>query len=68
MHYPMPVHRQPALVNLMLSTPHHLPVTERAAERVMSLPIFPEMTDAQVDRVADAVVSVAEELSPSRHV
>jgi dTDP-4-amino-4,6-dideoxygalactose transaminase len=32
-----------------------LPVAERLAHEVLSLPLYPEMTDEQVDRVADAV-------------
>lgn len=48
-HYPVPDHQQPALVA------HHdgraLPVTEDAADRVLSLPCFPELTDAEVDEV-----------------
>jgi dTDP-4-amino-4,6-dideoxygalactose transaminase len=35
-----------------------LPVCERLAERVMSLPMHPYLTDAQVDRVVAAVKSV----------
>jgi dTDP-4-amino-4,6-dideoxygalactose transaminase len=31
------------------------PVTERAAETLLSLPMFPELTEAQVDRIADAI-------------
>ncbi len=41
---------------------HHglLPGTDSAARRVLSLPMYPAMTDAQVDRVCDAVADVAE--------
>jgi dTDP-4-amino-4,6-dideoxygalactose transaminase len=31
------------------------PVAERAAREVLSLPLFPEMTDAQVERVCEAL-------------
>jgi dTDP-4-amino-4,6-dideoxygalactose transaminase len=37
-----------------------LPGTDIAAARVLSLPIYPAMTDAQVDRVCNAVASVAD--------
>jgi dTDP-4-amino-4,6-dideoxygalactose transaminase len=30
-------------------------MTERAAAQCLSLPMFPELTEAQVDRVADAI-------------
>ena len=51
-HYPIPCHRQRAF--LTEKTPH-LPVVERAADCVLSLPMFPNLTDAQIGRVADAV-------------
>ena len=58
-HYPIPLHRQPAFVSLGygdLSLPH----TERAANEVLSLPMFPELTKAQQQFVADAVRSFAQ--------
>jgi dTDP-4-amino-4,6-dideoxygalactose transaminase len=53
-HYPVPLHRQPAYLALGygdVSLPH----TERAAAEVISLPIYPELTDEQSSYVADAV-------------
>ena len=50
-HYPTPVHQQPAFA----ASGHHLPVTERLAREVLSLPNGPELDDAQVETVADAV-------------
>jgi dTDP-4-amino-4,6-dideoxygalactose transaminase len=54
-HYPVPIHEQPAFRDLGLS-PHDLPQASRAAKRVISLPIFPEMTTKQVERVARTVI------------
>jgi len=51
-HYPVPCHRQPAFAEP--GTPR-LPVAEDAAARVVSLPLFPHLADAAVDRVADAL-------------
>jgi len=51
-HYPVPLHRQPAYAALANSV---LPETERAAAEVVSLPVFPEMSDADVDYVIDVV-------------
>lgn len=48
-HYPIPDHRQPLVAN---ASHPKLPVTERAADRVLSLPLFPWLTDDEVDRVA----------------
>jgi dTDP-4-amino-4,6-dideoxygalactose transaminase len=51
-HYPVPCHRQRAF--LTEKTPC-LPVVERAADRILSLPMFPNLTDAQIERIADGV-------------
>jgi dTDP-4-amino-4,6-dideoxygalactose transaminase len=53
--YPTPLHLQPLYAGLG-GRPGDLPVAERAAHEVLSLPLYPEMTAAQVDRVADAVL------------
>ena len=52
-HYPLPTHLQPVYQGL--AEPGSLPVTERLAGTVLSLPIYPELTDAEVDAVAAAV-------------
>lgn len=54
-HYPVPVHEQPAFRDLG-HRPEDFPVTSRVAKRVLSLPIFPEMTRAQVERVAAELI------------
>ncbi len=53
-HYPVPIHEQPALRGVACRT-DSLERTERAARRVLSLPIFPEMTPEQVFGVASAI-------------
>jgi dTDP-3-amino-3,4,6-trideoxy-alpha-D-glucose transaminase len=53
-HYPVPVHLQPAYHNLGYG-PGSLPVTETVAGQILSLPIYPEMSDEQVDAVARAI-------------
>ena len=54
LHYPLPLHRQKAYAHLGLAT-GALPVTERIAGRILSLPMFPELTDEQIDRVAGSI-------------
>jgi dTDP-4-amino-4,6-dideoxygalactose transaminase len=49
-HYPVPLHEQPAYTHLGYRA-EDLPVSSRLAKRVLSLPIYPEMTETQVDRV-----------------
>ncbi|MBI3333834.1 MAG: DegT/DnrJ/EryC1/StrS family aminotransferase [Candidatus Omnitrophica bacterium] len=53
-HYAIPVHRQP-LYRSGESRPLPLPVTERVSRRILSLPLFPEMTAGEVTRVCRAV-------------
>ena len=56
LHYPLPLHLQKCFANLG----HHagdFPKAERAAVECLSLPIYPELTDAQVDYVAQQVAS-----------
>ena len=53
-HYPRPIHLQPACARYGYSR-GMLPVTEAAAERIVSLPMYPELTEEQVQQVVDAV-------------
>lgn len=52
-HYPIPIHLQAAYASLGYRA-GDLPITERLAERVLSLPMFAELTDDQQRAVADA--------------
>ena len=49
-HYPMPLHMQPAYAHLGYVR-GNLPVTEAVAASCLSLPLYPELSDAQQDRV-----------------
>jgi len=51
MDYPVPVHLQPACAELV-HAPLVLPQSEKAAVEVLSLPLYPEMTHDQIQRVA----------------
>ena len=55
-HYPVPVHLTPAFANPRYG-PGDFPVAEAAASRILSLPLFPHLTDPQQDRVVDALTS-----------
>jgi dTDP-4-amino-4,6-dideoxygalactose transaminase len=50
-HYPVPVHKQPAYVGRLACGPSRLSVTERAASQILSLPIYPQLSAEAVDRV-----------------
>jgi dTDP-3-amino-3,4,6-trideoxy-alpha-D-glucose transaminase len=50
-HYPTPVHRQPAYADL-LPDGRGLSVSEQLASEIVSLPLYPELSDDEADRVA----------------
>jgi dTDP-4-amino-4,6-dideoxygalactose transaminase len=50
-HYPIPIHLQGAYRWLNVE-PGSFPIAERCANQVLSLPIYPELTDAQVRQIA----------------
>ncbi len=53
-HYPIPLHLQPVFAALGPG-PGGLPVVERAAREILSLPLYPELGEAQARHVIDAV-------------
>jgi dTDP-4-amino-4,6-dideoxygalactose transaminase len=53
-YYPVPLHRQPCFAHLRYAE-GSLPESERAAHDVISLPIYPELTRAQLDRVIGVI-------------
>jgi dTDP-3-amino-3,4,6-trideoxy-alpha-D-glucose transaminase len=55
-HYPTPIHLQPAYADLGQG-PGSLPAAERLAGEICSLPIFPGIEPAEIDRVAAAVAA-----------
>lgn len=57
-HYPVPVHEQPAYRSLAPET-RSLEQSERAAEEVVSVPLYPELTDDEVAYVAEALAAAA---------
>lgn len=51
-YYPVPLHRQPVFKGLSTG---EFPVADAAAQQVLALPIFPGLTDAEIDQVVDAI-------------
>jgi dTDP-4-amino-4,6-dideoxygalactose transaminase len=62
-HYAEPAHLQPAYADLGY-TQGDFPEAERAAREVLSLPIYPEMSDEQLQRVSQAFEQIAERVVP----
>jgi len=54
-HYPTPIHLQPAYAELGMK-PGSLPVAERLAGESCSLPIFPTISEQEIERITAAVV------------
>ena len=57
-HYPLAVHEQPAM-HERFGTLGPFPQAERAAREVLSLPVHPQLTRIDVDRIATAVEKLA---------
>lgn len=57
-HYPRPIHKQPYYVEQGFDT--SLPVSEAAAQQVISLPIHPALTQDDLDRVAQEVIALCQ--------
>jgi dTDP-4-amino-4,6-dideoxygalactose transaminase len=55
-HYPFAIHQQEAARSLGYG-PGSFPVAERQVSRILSLPVYPELTDTQLERVANAISS-----------
>jgi len=56
-HYPIPLHLQPAFAGM--GRAGEFPVAEKAAGEILSLPLYPEMSDAQAGTVIETVRVVA---------
>jgi dTDP-4-amino-4,6-dideoxygalactose transaminase len=57
-YYPVPLHLQPMFAHLG-NQPGSMPQAERAAIEVLSVPIYPELTSEQIERVAAAIAEAA---------
>jgi dTDP-4-amino-4,6-dideoxygalactose transaminase len=55
LHYPLPLHLQKCYADLGYKE-GAFPVAEKASRECLSLPIYPEMTDAQIQRVAQVII------------
>lgn len=56
-HYPIPLTKQPAIMNLM--EPEEGPVSEEVSKRIFSLPMHPELSDDDLEKILSGVEKVA---------
>jgi dTDP-4-amino-4,6-dideoxygalactose transaminase len=56
-HYPIPLTKQPAIVDLM--TPEECPVSEETSEKIFSLSMHPQLSDEDLDNILAGVEKVA---------
>ncbi|RMF22442.1 MAG: DegT/DnrJ/EryC1/StrS family aminotransferase [Cyanobacteria bacterium J083] len=61
-HYPVPIHRQQAYSECQNQS-EYLACTEKLASEIVSLPLYPELTEAEINYVVRNVVEVYQELT-----
>jgi len=54
-HYPMPIHLQPAYLGKISLSPGELPISEKISGEIISLPMYPQLSDNQVGYVAEKI-------------
>lgn len=55
-HYPLPIYKQQAYSLINVSNVHY-PVAEKAVEQILSIPVYPELTDEEVKYIIDCLNS-----------
>ena len=63
-HYPVPIHRQNGYEERVVLPAQGLPVTERLVDRILSLPLYPELDEAEVAKVIAAIRGLASRRQP----
>ena len=53
-HYPCPIHLQPSMRDVLRHPEHGLPITERYAKEILSLPMHPYLTDEDLEGISKA--------------
>lgn len=67
-HYPTPLHRTAAYSNSDRARSKPCPVAEQLADEILSLPMFPELTDEQLSQVTNAIHEFARNEGPTAPV
>ena len=58
-HYPIPLHLQPAYLYLNYQR-GDFPVSERYAPQILSLPLYPELTESQLEHIAGSLIAACD--------
>lgn len=58
-HYPLPVHRQPAYADRLFCGPRNLRVTDAVSREILSLPVHPNLSDDEAGQVLESVLAFA---------
>jgi dTDP-4-amino-4,6-dideoxygalactose transaminase len=58
-HYPLPVHLQPAYAHAQFHVDLGLEASENVCKEILSLPLYPELTEGQVDRICGALSDIS---------
>ena len=53
-HYPLPIHQHPAYEGRIL-TSKNMSITERLAQKIISLPMYPELSNSDIDKIVGAL-------------
>jgi dTDP-4-amino-4,6-dideoxygalactose transaminase len=61
-HYPEPLHLTPAYQELGYAMRGSLPVSEALAPEILSLPMYPELSESQIDQVTEAVLEFLDQV------
>jgi len=61
-HYPIPVHLQESYSELKFQG-HDLQITERLANEIISLPVYPELSDQEISYIIDVVLDVYQKIA-----
>lgn len=62
-HYPMPVHLQPAYRGRVIIGCGGLQYTERVCREILSLPLYPQMSDEQIQRISKLIIRWCKQLA-----
>lgn len=67
-HFDPPVHRQPYYAKLLQGQEPWLPVTDRVASAIVTLPLFPAMTEAQCEYVVSSIGDVIADVKHRKRI